>query len=72
MSKSVSQNVPVSDTHSLIPPTEDVNPYKLLTNAFQQLLLKQEETVFMLGTIFSGGLIHNWCSNDYTQQLEVQ
>ncbi len=43
---------------------------QLGTAVFQQLLLKQEEILHLLGTIFSGGLIHIWCSSEYLQQQD--
>lgn len=33
------------------------------------MLLKQDEIVNLLGTIFGGVLLHIWCSGEYFQQF---
>lgn len=38
---------------------------------FQRMLLKQEKMVNLLGTIFSCGLIHIWCTSEYSQQRKT-
>lgn len=38
--------------------------------SFNQLLVKQEDKVYLLGTVFSCGLIHIWGSNEYLCQQD--